>query len=135
MFLPPMHLGLLYSQLGRTDDAVRTLELAVAISGRHPWTLVALAICHSAQGERAKAEAIRDELVARARREYVQSCMLAVLTALLGDMDGAFTFLERACDEHDGILVYAKRYPFFGVLQADQRMAGILRRVGFPESP
>ena len=61
--------------------------------------------------------------------------MLALLNASLGRMDAAFELLERACDEHDGVLVYAKRYPFFKILQADPRMEGIHRRVGFPDPP
>ena len=130
MFLPPLHLGLLYNQIGRTRDAIRTLEDALVISGRHPWTLSALAVCYASQGDVGKARAIREELVARARHEYVQSSMLAVLAALVGQMDEAFALLDQATDEHDGILVYAKRYPFFNVLQSDPRMARIFDRVG-----
>ena len=133
MFVPPTHLGLLYNRTGRSDEAIATLEFAIGTSGvRHPWTLSALAVCYSALGRLGETQAIYDELVARARREYVQSSILALLTASLGRMDEAFEILERACDEHDGILVYSKRYPFLMTLQADPRMQGIYRRVGFP---
>lgn len=135
MFVPPTHLGLLYNHLGRTEEAIAALDVAIATSGRHPWTLSALAVCYSSLGKLGEAQAIYDELVARARREYVQSSMLAALTASLGRMDEAFALLERACDEHDGILVYAKRYPFFKLLQSDRRMEEIFRRVGFPDAP
>jgi hypothetical protein len=56
------------------------------------------------------------------------------VAASLGCTDDAFELLDRACDEHDGILVYSKRYPFFRLLQADPRMARIYRRIGFPDS-
>jgi eukaryotic-like serine/threonine-protein kinase len=135
MFLPPLHLGLLYNNLGRTKEAATFLEQAVTISGRHPWTLAALAICYGALGQRADLEAIRDELAARARREYVQGTWLAALSAALGRMDEAFALLERACDEHDGILVYSRRYPFFALFQTDPRMDQIYRRIGFPHAP
>ena len=135
MFLAPTHLGLLYSHLGRTDEAIAVLDGAIAVSGRHPWTLSALAVCYGALGKLGDVEAIRDELVARARREYVQSTMLAVLAGSLGRMDEAFQLLERAFEEHDGILVYSKRYPFLKVLQTDSRMQGIFRGVGFPNVP
>jgi len=130
MFLPTLHLGLVYNQIGRTKDAIRMFEEALVISGRHPWTLSALAVCYASQGDTRKPRAIREELAARARHEYVQSSMLAVLAALVGEMDEAFTLLEQACEEHDGILVYAKRYPFFNVLQSDPRMGRILEGVG-----
>src|ERR1043166_4756937 len=132
MFLPTIHLGLLYNYLGKSAEAIAPLELAVTASGRHPWTLAALAVCYSSLGKVADVEAIRDELAARARREYVQSSTLAIVAASLGCMDDAFALLERACDEHDGILVYAKRYPFFRLLQADPRMGRVYQRIGFP---
>jgi hypothetical protein len=73
-------------------------------------------------------------LLARARGEYVQSSTLAITMASLGRVDAAFEFLDRACDEHDGILVYSKRYPFFSLLQNDPRMQRVYRRIGFPET-
>ena len=134
MFLPTIHLGLLYNHLGKSEEAIAPLEVAVTASGRHPWTLSALAVCYSSLGKVADVEAIRDELLARARREYVQSTVLAIVAASLGSIDAAFELLDRACDEHDGILVYARRYPFFTLLQTDPRMERIYRRVGFPEA-
>ena len=134
MFLPTIHLGLLYNHLGRSQEAIAPLEVAVAASGRHPWTLSALAVCYSSLGKLAEVDAISDELLARARREYVQSSTLAIVAASLGRMDLAFEFLDRACDEHDGILVYSKRYPFFSLLQNDPRMERVYRRIGFPET-
>jgi hypothetical protein len=78
-------------------------------------------------------QAIRDELAARARREHVQRVWLGVLSAALGRMDEAFELLDQACEERDGILPYAKRYPFFALLQLDPRMERIYRRVGLPD--
>src|SRR3989440_1470686 len=133
MFQATIHLGLVLNHLGRSDEAIGPLEVAVTTSGRHPWTLAALAVCYSSLGRQADVEAIHDELVARARREYVQSTVRAIVVASLGRMDDAFELLDRACDEHDGILVYSKRYPFFTLLQGDPRMARIYGRIGFPE--
>jgi len=132
MFLPPIHLGLLYNELGRKEAAIRSVEAAVVTSGRHPWTLCALGVCYSSVGKVAEVEAIRDELTARARREYVQHTMLAILSAALGRLDEAFELLERACDDRDGILVYSRRYPFFSAFQHDPRMERIYRRIGLP---
>jgi len=135
MFQATIHLGLVFNHLGRSDEAIAPLEVAVTTSGRHPWTLAALAVCYSSLGRVGDVEAIRDELLARARREHVQSSVLAIVAASLGRMDDTFELLERACDEHDGILVYSKRYPFFRLLQNDPRMERIYRRMGFPETP
>jgi len=134
MFLPTIHLGLLYNHLGRSDEAIAPLEVAVTASGRHPWTLAALAVCYGSLGKRTDVEAISDELNARARREFVQSTPLAIVAASRGHVDAAFEILDRACAEHDGILVYSKRYPFLRLLQTDPRIERIHRCVGFPAS-
>ena len=131
MFTPP-HLGLLYHRLGRTREAVAVLEGAIATSGRHPWTLCAMAVCQRSLGDVGRVEAIHHELVARARYEYVQASMLAIVNAALGRMDEAFALMSRACDEHEGIIYLSKRYPFLDVLQADPRMEEVFRRVNFP---
>jgi serine/threonine-protein kinase len=133
MFLPPLHLGVIYTYLGRTAEAIASLELALATSGRHPWALAALGIYYHSLGRLGDVQAIRDELAARARCEHVQRVWLGVLSAALGRMDEAFQLLDEACDARDGILPYAKRYPFFALLQQDPRMERIYRRVGLPE--
>ncbi len=94
--------------------------------------LAALAVCFNAIGQPGDAQAIHDELTARARRDYVQPSMLALTTASVGRMEDAFALLHRACDERDGVLMYARTYPAFRRLQADPRMAAIYRRIGFP---
>ena len=46
-------------------------------------------------GERVKAQEIREELEARARRSYVSPVDLAVASTGLGDRNAAFGWLER----------------------------------------
>ena len=133
MFLPPLHLGVVYTGLGRTAEAIASLEMALATSGRHPWALAALGIYYHSLGRLGDVQAIRDELAARARCEHVQRVWLGALSAALGQMDEAFQLLDEACDARDGILPYAKRYPFFALLQRDPRMERIYRRIGLPE--
>src|SRR2546429_9321847 len=111
MSLPTIHLGLLYIYLGRSEEAIARLEVAVTASGRHPWTLSALAVCYSALGNLSEVDAISDELLARARREYVQSSTLAIVAASLGRMDVAFEFLGPAGDAHDGCPCFSWRCP------------------------
>jgi eukaryotic-like serine/threonine-protein kinase len=134
MHVPFLYLGVTYNHLGRTGEAIGVLEAAAAMSGRAPVTLAALAVCFSAIGKPGDAQAIHDELTARARREYVQPSMLALTTASVGRMEEAFALLHRACDERDGVLMYARTYPAFRPLQTDPRMTEIYRRIGFPGS-
>src|SRR2546429_9895426 len=102
MSLPTIHLGLLYNHLGRSEEAIARLEVAVTASGRHPWTLSALAVCYSALGKLSEVDAISDELVARARRGDVPASTLATAAASLRRMDVALEVLDPAWGRDDG---------------------------------
>jgi serine/threonine-protein kinase len=133
MYVPFLYLGVTYNHLGRTDEAIKVLDAAAAMSGRAPVVLAALAVCFNTLAKPEHVQAIHDELTARARREYVQLTMLALTTATLGRFEDAFALLHRACDERDGVLMYARSYPAFRLLQTDPRMTEIYRRIGFPD--
>src|SRR5438477_397380 len=83
-----------------------------------------------------------EEGVAHAQRAVELDPLAPLLVMQLGmTLMGAGRYeeaaapLKRAGDEHDGILVYSKRYPFFSLLQNDPRMERVYRRMGFPEIP
>ena len=133
MLVPFLSLGVLYNHVGRTEDAIECLDNAAAASGRQPATLTALAACHRSAGRVSEVQSLYDELSARARSGYMQKSTLAVAAAAADRLDEAFDLLDKACDERDSILIYSKRHLGFSALQSDPRMAGIHRRIGFPE--
>jgi hypothetical protein len=55
--------------------------------------------------------------------------MAAAYTAL-GEKDKAFSWLERAYENHDQILIYLNVMPEFDNLRSDQRFNDLLRRIG-----
>ena len=132
MLLPHLYLGVTYNYLGKTEEAIGALTEALQNSARHQLALAELAVCYHAIGKTNDVEAIHDEIMARGRREHMMSSMKALVTACVGRVDEAFTLIDRACDERDGILIYARRYPAFSLLQLDPRMQNVYRRMGFP---
>lgn len=132
LLIPNLYLGVNYTHLGKAPEALKALTTALRVSGRHPFTISALAVYHATLGNRADAEPVHDELVSRSRQGYVQASMLALTTAAVGRVDEAFHLLDQACDDRDGVLIFSKRYPAFALLQRDPRMERIYRRVGFP---
>ena len=132
LLIPNLYLGVNYIHLGKAPEALKALKTALRVSGRHPFTISAMAVYHATLGNRADAGPIHDELVARSRQEYVQASMLSLTTAAIGRVDEAFQLLEKACDDRDGVMIFSKRYPAFALLQLDPRMDRIYRRVGFP---
>jgi serine/threonine-protein kinase len=114
-------------------EAVAAVETAMALAGPHPWNLTHLALAYAASGKMAEADAIYDELLARSRHERVQSSLLAAISAVLGRIDEAFEWLDRAYDERDNLLVTLKVLRFWDPLRDDPRFQDLLRRMNFPE--
>ena len=122
----------LFAVQTRLDEAIAAAETAVTLSARVPNTLGTLARIYVTAGERAKATVILDELVSRARREYVQSAVLASVLEALGRTDEAVTLYHRAYEERDTNLAFYIGPSFSGRFQAhdDPRIVELRRRMG-----
>jgi TolB-like protein/Tfp pilus assembly protein PilF len=85
-------------------------------------------------GHRAQAEAILNELLALAKRQYVAPTNIAEVYAVSGQNDRAFAWLEAAYEERTpGLLqVYASPlWQRYGI-RADPRFPGLIRRMRLP---
>ena len=60
--------------------------------------------------------------------------LIAGLSASIGETEEAMTWLERAYEERDPLLLNAKTDPHLDLLRSDPRYDDLLRRIGFPES-
>jgi hypothetical protein len=54
---------------------------------------------------------------------------------MIGETEEVMTWLERAYEERDPLLLLAKTDPRLDPLRSDPRFQDLLRRIGFPESP
>ena len=59
-----------------------------------------------------------------------KSCYAAQIYASIGEKDRAFAWLDKAYDERNPMLAYAKVMPYYDNLRADPRFAGLLQRLG-----
>jgi serine/threonine-protein kinase len=57
----------------------------------------------------------------------------ALLHAQIGDVEEAFSWLQRALDSHTRDLIYVKVEPAYDSLRGDPRFAQIQKRIGLPE--
>jgi tetratricopeptide (TPR) repeat protein len=112
-------------------EAIAAAETAMALAGRHPWSLWVLGAAHAAAGSRTEANTILNDLVERSRREYIPWTILATLHAALGCKDEAFAALDRAYQERDGLIVVLKFWPSLDPLRDDPRFDKLLERVGY----
>ena len=70
----------------------------------------------------------------QAETQVGQQYALAMLLATIGDTEEAMTWLERAYEERDLLLINAKTEPRLDSLRSDPRFQELVRRIGFPES-
>jgi hypothetical protein len=80
----------------------------------------------------------REEALASVRRleelateRYIAPYWLAIICAGLNDVAAGFMWLERAVEQHDVWLVWAKTDPRFDPLRSDSRFVQLLATIGF----
>ena len=89
-----------------------------------------LAITYARMGRQIEARKILDQLVQESQRRYVSASSIAAVYVAFGDKDEAFRWLERAFEEHSGILQWIAFLPEFRPLRPDPRFPQLLRRIG-----
>jgi tetratricopeptide (TPR) repeat protein len=71
------------------------------MSGRHSWSMATLAVCFADFGKRADADAIYQEMLARARRQYWSPALLALTASSAGRQDDAIDHAREAYEIRD----------------------------------
>jgi TolB-like protein/Tfp pilus assembly protein PilF len=123
-------LGLSYAQLAQFGKAIGELRKARSGSPGSMEIVAQLGYAYSLAGKHSEARKVLDELDARDRYRYVSSFDRAVLHAAMGEMDEAFDWLEKACEERAYALAWVKVEPALDCLHADPRFTRVLNRVG-----
>ncbi|HEX7616692.1 MAG TPA: protein kinase [Thermoanaerobaculia bacterium] len=115
---------------GRFDQAISRLERAAVRARTNPFTQGTLGWALASAGRTGDARSVLEALHSGA---VLGATVLseAWLLAALGDPDGAFEALRRACDEKQ-LLVPFIGLPGFDPLRADPRFAAIVERLGLP---
>ena len=118
-------LGHAYLQKGMHREALSALRQAAALSGARDTAHLAYAL--AVTGDRAEASRILEELHDAAE---MLPFHIAMAHAGLGDIDAAFSWLERGFAKRAAFMDGVKITPAFDGLHADPRWARLLRRMG-----
>jgi TolB-like protein len=94
-------LGEVLRVTGDLEGAAATAEVALAVSGRHVWAQMVLALTFADWGKTADADAVYAEVFARSRRQYVPPGPLAVLASAAAREDDAIRHAEDAVNIRD----------------------------------
>jgi tetratricopeptide (TPR) repeat protein len=114
------------------EESVAVGELALAMSGRHCWSMAVLAVTFADWGKPADAEAVYAEMLARSRRCYVQPSSLAIMAAAL-NIDEAICHAREAFEIRDPMapVWFSKIWPASARLRADPRFPEIAVDTGW----
>src|SRR5438046_1020514 len=87
-----------------------------------------LAITYARMGRETEARNILAQLVQAREKRYVSAPLIAAVATALGDKEEAFHWLERAYDEHSGVLQWIAFVPEFRALHSDAPFPDLLPR-------
>jgi len=123
-------LGAATGAKGRFDDAIAAYRRAVELSGGSMLMLGWLGLGLGQAGRADEALDVLAQLRAAADRQvYVPPTSFAWTYLGLGDVDNTFTWLDRAVEVRDRMMVAIQSYWFFDPLRDDPRFADLLRRM------
>src|SRR5207249_2265155 len=89
-----------------------------------------LAITYTRMGRQTEARNILAQLLQAREKRYVSAPVIAAVYVAFSDKQEAFRWLERAFEEHSGILQWIAFLPEFRPLHSDVRFPHLLRRTG-----
>ena len=121
--------GQVRSAQGAFGEAIANLRKAAALSGNAPLVLGWLGMTLAKSGDTGGAQEVLAGLHAGATQTYVPPTSFAWIHLGLGEIDQAFSWMERAIEERDPIIVPIKSFPFMDPLRSDPRFEALLRKM------
>jgi len=82
-----------YQQQGMYPEAIDDLKKARTLSENWPAAVAELGCAYALSGQKVKARALLNELNERAKREYIDPYLIALVHTCLGEKDAAFEWL------------------------------------------
>jgi serine/threonine-protein kinase len=116
-----------YLALDRIAEAVAEAERGTVRGGARESAVLAYALGIAGRHDDAR-RIIRDVLAHDDR--YVAPFHVAMAHVGIGDVEAAFAWLDRACDDHDPHVTGLRIAPAFQPLRSDARFAKLLLRLG-----
>ncbi|HXI94222.1 MAG TPA: tetratricopeptide repeat protein [Blastocatellia bacterium] len=124
-------LGAAYEQKQRYEEAIAEYTIAIELSRGSLEAHASLGHAYARAGRRDEALLIFEELNRDSSSKYVSPYDLAIINLGMGETEAAINWLDRACDEHAGWMIYLTVDPRLDAISSDARFKALLQRVGF----
>lgn len=134
-YLSHAELGVVYLLQKKYYEAISEINKSLSLVGSKNTTLIALlGYAYALSGNKIEAENLLSELKALESENFrISPVLMSMLYTGLGNITEALSFLEKACDKHDQILIRMRVDPLFDPLRIYPRFAELMRKVGLPE--
>jgi serine/threonine protein kinase/TolB-like protein/Flp pilus assembly protein TadD len=129
-FQARLHLGCVYLQMGRYDDAIEQLRDAQRRAENNTQIMSMLGYAYAVSGRESEAMSVISKLDKLSG--YTSAQRYAMIYAGLGRKDEALKRLLQAYDDRDLLIINAKISPFLNGLRSDQRFAELLKLMNLP---
>ncbi|MFC5865217.1 winged helix-turn-helix domain-containing protein [Acidicapsa dinghuensis] len=123
-------LSLLYS--GRENDACAEFMKGVELSHHDPVANAYLARCYALDHRPADARKILTSLEQAASERYISAAEIAAGYAALNDAEAALKWLNKACEERSGSLIYLNADRVWDPLRSNPGFQICVKRVNLP---
>jgi TolB-like protein/Tfp pilus assembly protein PilF len=131
-YITGFFLGLNGVQQGKPLAAIEALQNALRVEPDVAVLTGALAAAYVANGNRAAAQKLLDELNAKSGRVWIPSYVFVLLYTGLRDKDRAMAALEATYNERSWFSAYLKAAPEVDSLRSEPRFQALLQRLNFP---
>jgi TolB-like protein/Flp pilus assembly protein TadD len=126
--------GGVYVQLGRFDEGISDIELAIEmLEGRNLIPAAYLGFAYARAGRRSDAERVIRELQELSSERFVNPDYIAIVYIGLGENDEAIEWLYRATEARTDWPLFFPVDPVFDSIHSDPRYMELLRSIGLSE--
>lgn len=120
--------------LQKYTEAIEMIQHTLQVTNRFQWSMYDLIWAYSHVGEHAAMQELINELHKRGANEYISPFNMALAYAWSGDVESAISYLEKAFEDREPILLTIKTWPNVpDNLKNDPRCQELIKRIGFPE--
>jgi len=127
------HLSRVYTQKNMHEEAIAAAQKARTLS-ENTRVVAGLGYAYAMAGQDEKALHVLDSMMTLSEKELdLFAGHVAVLYIGLKDTEKAFAWLEKAYEQHDYQLTWAKCEPRFDPVRSDPRFVDLLKRMGLEQ--
>jgi serine/threonine-protein kinase len=127
------HLSHLYLEKSMIKEGITEINKSLELSGGVPMNVANAVMTHYQYGDKELADRLFGGLKKRAAIEYIQPMCFVYIHLARGEMDQAFEWAKKACEERDSFLPWHRVSPMdFMHFPSDPRIDELLDRLGLP---